>query len=289
MNSRLITEVITTVLCGLSSAGFFISVSQEKKDRSNSSLTFPVRFVDVAERGGLSAPIIYGGLEQKRYIIEANGCGVAFVDYDDDGWVDILLLSGSRLEGFANGKTPTNRLYRNNHDGTFIDVTTRAGLEHTGWASGVCVGDYDNDGYDDLFITYWGRNVLYHNNGNGTFRDVTQKAGVATKSIRWGSGSSFIDFDRDGDLDLFVANYLKFDLATAPEPGKDNNCRWKGIAVNCGPRGLPTDTNLFYRNNGDGTFTDISESSGIARVRARYSMTAVVIDYNNDGWPDIYV
>lgn len=272
------------ILCGLLLVS--IAASQGAQKSKNA---FSVTFVDVALSSGLSTPIIYGGLEQKRYIIEANGCGVAFVDYDDDGWVDILLLSGARLEGFAKGKEPINRLYQNNHNGTFTDVTVRAGLVRSGWASGVSVGDYNNDGYEDLFITYWGRNILYRNNGNGTFSDVTEKAGVATKSIRWGSGASFIDFDRDGDLDLFVANYLKFDLATAPAPGKDNNCRWKSIAVNCGPRGLPTDTNLFYRNNGDGTFTDISESSGIARVRGRYSMTAVVTDYNDDGWLDLYV
>ncbi len=250
---------------------------------------FPVTFVDVAGRAGLTEPTIYGGIEQKRYIIETNGSGVAFIDYDNDGWVDILILNGTRLEGFPAGKEPTNKLYRNNHDGTFTDVTGKAGLMHSGWASAVCVGDYDNDGYDDLFITYWGQNVLYHNNGNGTFTDVTRKAGLATKGTRWGSGCTFIDYDRDGKLDLFVANYLKFDLATAPEPGKGSNCMWKGIPVNCGPKGLPTDTNLLYHNNGDGTFTDVSDVSGIAKVQGRYSMTAITTDFDNDGWPDIYV
>src|SRR5262249_6059274 len=153
-----------------------------------------------------------------------NGCGVAFLDYDGDGWMDVLMLSGTRLESFPSGKEPTNRLYHNNHDGTFTDVTAKSGLARTGWASAGCVGDYDNDGYDDLFITYWGQNVLYHNNGNGTFTDMTQKAGLATKGIRWGSGCTFIDYDRDGNLDLFVANYLKFDLDGAPEPGKGPNC-----------------------------------------------------------------
>jgi hypothetical protein len=249
----------------------------------------PIVFTDVASQAGLSAPIVYGGVERKKYIIETNGCGVAFIDYDNDGWMDVLLLTGTRLEGFPGGKEPTNRLYHNNHDGTFTDVTAKSGLAHTGWASAVCVGDYDNDGYDDLFITYWGQNVLYHNNGNGTFADVTQKAGLATKGIRWGSGCTFIDYDRDGKLDLFVANYLKFDLDGAPEPGKGSNCMWKGIPVNCGPKGLPTDTNLLYHNNGDGTFTDVSDRSGISKVRDRYPMTAVVTDYNDDGWPDIYV
>ncbi len=250
---------------------------------------FPVTFTDIAEHAGLSVPTIYGGLEQKRYIIETNGCGVAFIDYDNDGWMDVLVLSGTRLEGFPRGKEPTNKLYRNNRNGTFTDVTDKAGLRRSGWASSVCVGDYDNDGYDDLFITYWGQNVLYHNNGNGSFADLTQKAGLSTKGTRWGSGCTFVDYDRDGNLDLFVANYLKFDLANASEPGKGANCTWKGVPVNCGPKGLPTDTNLLFHNNGDGAFTDVSASSGVSKVQGRYSMTATTLDYNNDGWPDIYV
>ena len=250
---------------------------------------YPVTFVDIAASAGLSEPIIYGGVEKKRYIIETNGCGVAFIDYDNDGWVDILLLGGTRLEGFPKGKEPTNRLYRNNRNGRFIDVTSKSGLARTGWASAVCAGDYDNDGNEDLFITYWGQNVLYHNDGGGRFTDVTRKAGLGAEGNRWGSGCTFIDYDRDGDLDLFVANYLKFDIATAADPGKGGNCMWKGIPVNCGPKGLPTDTNLFYRNNGDGTFTDVSDPSGIGKVRDRYPMTAVATDYDGDGWTDIYV
>lgn len=251
--------------------------------------TFPVTFVDIAAAAGLTAPSIYGGVDSKKYIIETNGCGVAFFDYDNDGWVDVFVMSGTRLEGFPKGKAPTNHLYRNNRNGTFTDVTEKADLGRTGWASGVAVGDIDNDGYDDLYLTYYGQNVLYHNNGNGTFTDITAKAGLPITGVRWGSGATFIDYDRDGKLDLFVANYLKFDLATAPEPGKGGNCVWKGIPVNCGPKGLPTDTNLLYHNNGDGTFTDVSESSGISKVTGRYSMTAITTDFNNDGWPDIYV
>lgn len=256
---------------------------------TNEEEDFPVTFIDVARRAGLSEQIIYGGIEQKKYIIETNGSGVAFVDYDTDGWMDILLLSGTRLEGFPTGKEPTNRLYRNKRNGTFADVTAKAGLGNSGWASAICVGDYDNDGYEDLFLTYWGQNVLHRNNSNGTFTDMTQKAGLGTKGTRWGSGCTFVDYDRDGKLDLFVANYLKFDLAHAPEPGKGANCTWKGIPVNCGPKGLPTDTNLLYHNNGDGTFTDVSDRSGISGVQGRYSMTAITTDFNDDGWPDIYV
>lgn len=260
---------------------------------SNSSLfvaqEFPVSFTDVAGTVGLSDPTIYGEVDKKRYIIETNGCGVAFVDYDNDGWVDLFTLSGTRLTGITAGREPTNRLYRNKGNGTFIDVTGRAGLRRSGWASSVCVGDYNNDGHEDLFITYWGKNVLYKNNGDGSFSDVTQKAGLAADATRWGSGCTFIDYDRDGKLDLFVANYLKFDIANTPEPGKGANCTWKGVPVNCGPKGLPTDTNLLYHNNGDGTFTNVSEPSGIAKVQGRYSMTATTLDFDRDGWTDIYV
>lgn len=253
-----------------------------------SVVDFPVSFTNVASEVGLSESTIYGDVDKKRYIIETNGCGVAFVDYDNDGWVDLFTLSGTRLTGTA-GREPTNRLYRNKGNGTFVDMTDKAGLRRSGWASSVCVGDYDNDNFEDLFITYWGKNVLYKNNGNGTFSDVTQKAGLSAAATRWGSGCTFIDYDRDGKLDLFVANYLKFDIANTPEPGKGANCTWKGVPVNCGPKGLPTDTNLLYHNNGDGTFKDVSESSGIAKVQGRYSMTATTLDFDRDGWTDIYV
>lgn len=250
---------------------------------------FPVTFTDIAGAAGLSTPTIYGGIDRKRYIIETNGCGVAFFDYDNDGWMDVLILSGTRLDALPDKGKLTNRLYRNNRNGTFSEITAKAGLRRNGWASSVCVGDYDNDGYEDLFITYWGQNVLYRNNRNGTFTDMTQKAGLATTLTRWGSGCTFVDYDRDGKLDLFVANYLKFDIASTPEPGKGANCTWKGVAVNCGPKGLPTDTNLLYHNDGNGKFTDVSGPSGIAKVQGRYSMTATTTDFNNDGWPDIYV
>ncbi len=261
----------------------------EKRESEKSAGDFAVTLTDVAASAGLVEPIIYGGVDKKKYIIETNGCGVAFTDYDNDGWMDIFLLAGTRLEGFPKGSPPTNRLYRNNRDGTFKDVTAQSGLARTGWASAVCAGDYDNDGYDDLFITYWGQNALYHNDGNGKFTDVTSKAGLSTKGTRWGSGCTFIDYDRDGKLDLFVANYLIFDPDKVPEPGKGPNCLWKGVPVNCGPKGLPTDTNLLYHNTGSGTFVDVTDASGVGKVKNHYSMTAIVTDYNDDGWPDIYV
>ncbi len=262
-----------------------VSVAQIRDEKG----AFPVTFTDIAVQAGLREPTIYGGINSKKYIIETNGCGVAFFDYDNDGWTDIFVMTGTRLEGFPKGQEPTNRLYRNNKNGTFSDVTEKAGLRRTGWGASVTVGDYDNDGFEDLFLTYYGQNVLYRNNGNGTFTDVTEKAGLPVGGVRWGSGAVFIDYDRDGRLDLFVANYLKFDVATAPEPGKGGNCFWKGIPVNCGPKGLPTDTNLLYHNEGNGRFADVSEKSGIVKVTGRYSMTAIVTDFNNDGWPDIYV
>ncbi len=254
-----------------------------------------VEFKDVAERAGLRDPVVYGGVDRKRFIIETNGSGVALVDYDNDGWLDALTLSGTRLQegtreevAYASGTAPTNRLYRNKRNGTFEDVTEAAGLRRTGWASSVCAGDYDNDGWTDLFLTSYGQNALYRNNG-GRFEDATARAGLATSGIRWGSGCTFVDYDRDGRLDLFVANYLRFDLATAAEPGKGPNCLWKGIAVNCGPKGLPTDTNLLYHNRGGGNFADVSNTSGIAKVTGRYPMTAFAVDLTGDGWSDIYV
>ena len=252
-----------------------------------SGLPFYAHFTDVAAQAGLRDPVIYGGLERNAYIIEAMGSGIAFFDFDNDGWLDIFVLSGTRLEGAPNGAT--NRLYKNNRDGTFTDVTAKAGLERTGWAFGVTIADYNNDGFDDIFITYWGQNVLYRNNGDGTFTDVTRPAGLLGTPGRWASGCTWVDYDRDGHLDLFVANYLKFDFKTVPPAGQLASCNWKGIPVNCGPRGLPPETHLLYHNNGDGTFRDVSVHSGIAAAKGSYGLTAVAADFDNDGWPDIYV
>jgi len=248
---------------------------------------FHAHFTDVAKQAGLIQPILYGGLETKSYIIEVVGAGVAFIDYDNDGWMDLFVLSGNRIEGDAAGAT--NRLYRNNRDGSFTDVTAKAGLTRTGWASAVTVGDYDNVGFDDLFITYYGHNVLYRNNGDGTFSNVTERAGLAQSLVRYGSGCSWVDYDRDGHLDLFVANYLNTTLEKLPKPGENPDCTWKGVAVNCGPRGLPTGNVQLFHNNGDGTFTEVSKKSGVALASGSYPMTVVAADVDNDGWPDIYV
>jgi enediyne biosynthesis protein E4 len=245
-------------------------------------------FVDVAHEAGLNVKTIYGGEHKNKYLLETTGCGVAFYDYDNDGWLDIFLVNGWRLEGFPAGEEPTSHLFKNNRDGTFTDVTARAGLIHHGWGQGVCIGDYDNDGWDDLFVSYFGKNVLDHNNGDGTFTDVTDKAGVGGNGKRWNTGCAFVDYDRDGMLDLFVANYIDLDLATAPVP-ESGPCLYKSMMVACGPPGLKGGKNILFHNNGNGTFSDVSESSGILSSGGTFGLGVLTADFDNDGWPDIYV
>jgi hypothetical protein len=245
------------------------------------------RFVDVAREAGLVLPVVSGGVDHKEYIIEAVGSGCAFFDFDNDGWMDIFLLSGTRLEGAPPGAT--NRLYKNNRDGTFTDVTEKAGLHDVGWAYGVCVGDYNNDGFEDLFCSYFGQNKLYRNNGDGTFTDVTKQAGLIETLARFGTGCTFVDYNRDGHLDLFVSNYVQFDFKTVPKPSQNPTCNFKGVPVNCGPRGLTPGYHSLYRNNGDGTFTDVSKEAGISGFKDSYGLTVVAADFDEDGWPDIFI
>jgi hypothetical protein len=271
---------------------------------SAAELVLPV-FTDITEKAGLAgARNVSGSVANKQFLLEEMGGGVALFDYDNDGWLDIFLVNGTSLDPAVRNRNPTSYLFHNNRDGTFTDVTKKAGLTRSGWGQACCVGDYDNDGNDDLFVSYWGRSVLYHNNGDGTFTDVSEKAGVAGSESRWGAGCCFLDYDKDGHLDLFVANYLNFDPARAPKPGEAVYCNYNDIPVPCGPQGFSGGTNILYRNRGDGTFQDVSEESGIARPRGpasmvfvnrnwqptgSYGMGAAAADFDNDGWPDIYV
>src|ERR1051326_646537 len=218
-------------------------------------------FVDIAEKAGLTMKNVFGGVNSKTYIIETTGTGAAIFDYDNDGWPDIFIVNGTTLEPVPGAKMPTNHLFHNNHDGTFSDVTEKAGLAVTGWGQGTCVGDYDNDGWQDLYVTYYGRNRLFHNKANGTFEDVSSRAGVAGTKTRWGTGCAFVDYDRDGLLDLVVANYVDFDVTNAPAPGERASCVWKGVPVMCGPRGLPAARNILYHNLGNGKFEDVTSKA----------------------------
>jgi len=239
-----------------------------------------IRFENVAAQAGLTHSFPNGGDTSKEFIIETTGSGVAFIDYDNDGLLDIFV---------ASGPGSTSRLYHNEGGGRFKDVTEPMGLKQSGWAQGVCAGDYDNDGYTDLFVTYWGGNHLYRNMKGRRFEDVSEQAHLTQDRIRYNTGCAFLDYDNDGRLDLFVANYLKFDPRTTPKPGANPYCYYRDIPVNCGPRGLPFDRNILYHGNPDGTFTDVSEESGIAAPNQNYSLGVLIGDFNNDGLIDIYV
>ncbi len=249
---------------------------------------FRANFRDIAGPSGLTGKNVFGGIDRKNYILETTGNGVAIFDYDGDGRNDIFIANGTRL-GSATTPAALPQLYHNEGHGHFKDVAAQAGFTKAGWAQGVCVGDYDNDGHPDLLVTYYGHNVLYRNRGDGTFEDVTEKAKLPVTGIRYGSGCSFVDYDRDGYLDLFIANYVDLDLNRTPHPGSGEFCVWKGIPVMCGPRGLPLAHNVLYHNNRDGTFTDVSEAAGILKPGGRYSLGVIAADFDNDGWPDIYV
>jgi enediyne biosynthesis protein E4 len=285
LNALLCLGVASPTLAETPNRLALIGASGESDSKPSSLPPYYPRYEDFAARAGLNSPTIIGAVNRKKYIIETMGGGIGLFDYDNDGWLDIFVLNGTTLEGFPDGQNPTNHLYHNNRDGTFTDVTKAAGLIRSGWGQGVCVGDYDNDGNLDLFVTYYGKNVLYHNNGNGTFTDVTRQAGLEPPGDAWNTGCAFLDHDRDGYLDLFVSNYVAYEDGCRVPP----TCSYKGIKVNCGPLGLRGSRNFLYRNRGDGTFVDVSEKSGILRPETHYCFTPCVCDIDNDGWPDIYV
>jgi hypothetical protein len=289
MHSRFLPSFVAVFLGAAWICCGGVLFGQEHKPGAQFLPSSPIaHFTDVAEKAGLTMTTVFGGVDTKKYIIETTGTGIAILDYDNDGWPDIFLVNGTTLEGAPKGKAPTNHLYRNNHDGTFTDVTAKAGLAATGWGQGVCVGDYDNDGWDDLYVTYYGKNRLYRNH-HGIFEEVGGQAGVAGTGKAWGSGCAFVDYDRDGLLDLVVANYVDFDLSTAPAPGERASCMWKGAPVMCGPRGLPAAKNILYHNRGDGTFEDVTTKAHVDRTDGHYALSISTLDFDDDGWPDIYV
>ena len=244
-----------------------------------------LEFVDVARHWNINALNVFGGEGRKDFILETTGNGAAIFDIDNDGDDDVLILNGTRIR---NAPAAISSLYRNDGKGIFVDVARDAGLTYQGWAQGICAGDFDNDGWTDVLVTYFGVNRLYRN-VKGSFNDVTAAVKLPTNVNRFASGCTFVDFNRDGRLDIFISNYVNLDLDKTPRPGSSAECKWKEIAVMCGPRGLPLASNVLYRQNADGTFTDVTVAMGIAKPGGRYSLQAVAADFDNDGWPDIYV
>jgi hypothetical protein len=244
-----------------------------------------IQFVDIAKSSGLDIPNTFGGVKKKDYILETTGTGAAIFDFDGDGRNDIFIVNGTTLDH----SPVTSQLYHNDGNGHFTDVARQAGITQEGWGQGVCVADYDNDGRPDMLVTYYGHNVLYRNLGDGKFADVTAQAKLPVTGTRWGTGCAFLDYDRDGYVDLFVSNYVDLDLNATPRAGANPNCVWKGLPVMCGPSGLPKGHNALFHNNRDGTFTDVSEQAGILKPGGRYGLGVVAADFDNDGWPDIYV
>jgi enediyne biosynthesis protein E4 len=244
-----------------------------------------VHFTDVSAEARITFKHV--STPEKRYIVESMSGGVALIDYDNDGYLDIYFVNSLTVDMVKSNAKTKSILYRNNGDLTFTDVTEKAGVGDIGWGMGAIVADYNNDGFEDLYVTCVGPNHLLKNNGNGTFSDVTKMAGVGDP--RWSAGAAFADYDNDGKLDLYVANYVSFDFNNLPEFGKDKSCQYKGVAVQCGPRGLPGDGDSLYHNNGDGTFTDVTKKAGVTDPNGYYGMGVIASDFDEDGLVDIFV
>jgi len=253
--------------------------------------TGPVIFEDISETSGLTKWRHTMGTPEKKYILETVGSGVGLIDYDNDGWLDIYLVNGATYDSLAGRSAPPSAaLFHNNHDGTFTDVTAKAGVANQRWGFGVAIADYDNDGWPDIYLSNFGKNRLYHNNHDGTFTDVAEHAGVALGN--WSTGATWGDFDGDGRLDLFVPGYVRYDLSGEPGRGSglsNGFCQFRGVSVMCGPRGLKGEGDHLFRNNGDGTFSDVSEATGTADKQAYYGLASLFIDVNNDGKVDLLV
>jgi enediyne biosynthesis protein E4 len=252
----------------------------------------PAIFEDVSEKAGLTKWTHKMGTPEKKYIIETNGSGIGLIDYDNDGWLDIYVVNGSTFNALDGKETPPHAaLFHNNHDGTFTDVAAKAGVTNDRWGFGVAIADYDNDGWPDIYVTNWGKNRLYRNNHDGTFTDVAEKAGVQLGN--WSTGATWGDYDGDGRLDLFVPGYVQFDRDHLPSGGgngvSDTFCIFRGVQVNCGPRGLKGEPDHLFHNNGDGTFTDVSAKAGVADTPAYYGLSSLFVDINNDGKVDLLV
>jgi hypothetical protein len=289
-----VTAAALVAACGAAAFSFSQGMGGKRAPRKVTAVRtdlppITVDFRDLAEEAGLTATHVSGGVDRKKYILETTGSGVGIFDFDDDGLMDVFLPNATTLDGDGPGARATAHLYRNRGQLRFDDVTEKAGLARGGWGQGVCVGDFDDDGRADLFVTHYGHSVLYRNQGDGTFKDVSEAAGLRQPAVRWDTGCSFVDYDLDGRLDLVVTGYLEFDRRRIPEPGSGSYCQWKGLPVMCGPRGLPFTRNQLFRNAGQGRFLDVSAASGIGKPRSCYAFTVVASDFDNDGHPDLYV